>query len=68
MPVAAYAEADDRYQRAGIRLTGLVISENGRKFVKVHGDGTGPLELGRELAEKAIRQGADEILNTIAAR
>ena len=27
-----------------------------------------PLELGHELAEKAIRQGADEILNTIAAR
>ena len=68
VPVAAYAEANGRYQGTGIRLTGLVISENGRKFIKVHGDGTGPLELGHELAEKAIRQGADEILNTITAR
>jgi hydroxymethylbilane synthase len=68
VPVAAYAEANGRYQGTGIRLTGLVISEDGRKFVKVHADGTDPLELGQELAEKAIRQGADEILNTIAAR
>jgi hypothetical protein len=30
--------------------------------------GTDALELGHELAEKAIRQGADEILNTISAR
>ena len=67
VPVAAYAEADDRLQGAGIRLTGLVISEDGMKFVKVHDEGTGPLELGQGLAEKAIRQGADEILNTIAA-
>jgi hydroxymethylbilane synthase len=68
VPVAAYAEANGRYQGTGIRLTGLVISEDGRKFVKVRADGTDPLELGQELAEKAIRQGADEILNTIAAR
>ncbi len=68
VPVAAYAEADDRYPGSGIRLTGLVISEDGRKFVKVHAAGTGPLELGHELAEKAIRRGADEILNTITVR
>ena len=68
VPVAAYAEANDRYPESGIRLTGLVISEDGRKFVKVQDEGTGPLELGQGLAEKAIRQGADEILNTITVR
>jgi hydroxymethylbilane synthase len=68
VPVAAYAEAHGRYQGSTIRLTGLVISEDGRKFVKIHADGTDSLELGQELAEKAIRHGADEILNTITAR
>jgi porphobilinogen deaminase len=40
----------------------LVISVDGRKAIKVTGEGTDPLQLGQELAQKAIAQGADEIL------
>ncbi|MBN2116117.1 MAG: hydroxymethylbilane synthase [Anaerolineales bacterium] len=54
VPVAAYA--------AAISLTGLVISEDGRKAIKVTGEGMDALALGNELAQKAISQGAGEIL------
>lgn len=62
VPVAAYAEAGVRGQGSGVRLTGLVISEDGRKAIKVTGEGVDALALGNELARKAISQGADEIL------
>jgi len=73
VPVAAYAEAGARSQVSGaalngealskgVRLTGLVISEDGTKPIKVSGEGTNALELGNELAQKAISQGAHEIL------
>jgi hydroxymethylbilane synthase len=55
VPVAAFAEA-------AIRLTGLVISEDGKMAVKVTGEGADALELGRQLAQKALSQGADKIL------
>jgi hydroxymethylbilane synthase len=58
VPVAAYAEC----QVSGIRLTGLVISEDGKKAIKVTGEGADALKLGNELAQKAISQGANEIL------
>jgi porphobilinogen deaminase len=45
-----------------IRLAGLVISADGTKAVKVAGQGTDALQLGNELARKAIEQGAGEIL------
>lgn len=60
VPVAAYAVT--REQSSGITLTGLVISEDGTRSVKVTGQGTDALQLGVELAHKAIVQGADEIL------
>lgn len=62
VPVAAYAEADSRYQVSGIRLTGLVISEDGTRPIKVTGEGVEALKLGNELAQQAISQGANEIL------
>jgi hydroxymethylbilane synthase len=62
VPVAAYAEAGVRGQGLGVRLTGLVISEDGGKAIKVTGEGADALALGKELAQKAISQGADEIL------
>ena len=61
VPVAAYAAAISD-QLSAFSLTGLVISEDGGKAIKVTGEGTDALALGKELARKAISQGADEIL------
>ena len=58
VPVAAYANVDNQT----ISLTGLVISEDGKKVIKVAGQGTHALQLGIELAHKAMEQGAGEIL------
>lgn len=65
VPVAAYAECKMKNAECGIELTGLVISEDGKHVVKVTGEGTDALQLGNELAQKAIRQGASEILKLI---
>jgi hydroxymethylbilane synthase len=61
VPVAAHAEVSSE-QPSMICLTGLVISGDGTKAVKVTGQGTDALQLGKELARKAIDQGAGEIL------
>jgi len=58
VPVAAYA----RIMSDELLLTGLVISEDGKKIVKVTGQGTEPFQLGNDLAQGAITQGANEIL------
>jgi hydroxymethylbilane synthase len=60
VPVAAYGTMSGRL--SAINLSGLAISENGNRAVKVTGQGTEAIELGQELARKAIQQGADEIL------
>ena len=62
VPVAAYAETVVNSQMSGIRLTGLVVSTDGTKAIRVNGEGTDALQLGEQLAQKAISQGADEIL------
>jgi len=64
VPVAAYAEVISD-QSSVISLTGLVISEDGKTVIKVMDEGTDALELGHELAQKAIAHGAAEILNLI---
>ena len=61
VPVAAHAEVSSQ-QLSMIYLTGLVISADGTKAVKVTGNGTDAWQLGKELARKAIEQGAGEIL------
>jgi hydroxymethylbilane synthase len=61
VPVAAYAEKI-RDERLEMRLTGLVISEDGKKAIRVTGEGADAPGLGNELAQKAIAQGADQIL------
>ena len=61
VPVAAYAEVEGRTSKV-ITLTGLVISESGKKAVHVQGTGTDAQLLGKELARQAIVQGAHEIL------
>jgi hydroxymethylbilane synthase len=63
VPVAAYATNSN--QSSAISLTGLVISEDGKTVVKVTGEGIDALELGNELAQKAINNGADKILKLI---
>ncbi len=64
VPVAAYAAVNNN-QSLVINLTGLVVSENGKKIVKVMGQGNDTLKLGNELARQAIQQGADKILKMI---
>ncbi len=63
VPVAAYAAALSQ-QRPALSLTGLVISEDGKRAIKVTGKGTDALKLGNRLALQAISQGANEILAT----
>jgi hydroxymethylbilane synthase len=62
VPVAAYAETMIGSQVPGISLIGLVMSVDGKQSIKVTGAGTDALELGYELARKAISQGAGEVL------
>lgn len=62
VPVAAYAEAVGSGHTSGIRLTGLVSAVDGSLGIKVNGEGKDALQLGNELAQKAISQGANEIL------
>ncbi len=66
VPVAAFAEVNS-HQSSVISLIGLVISEDGKKAVRVTGQGTDSIHLGNELAQKAIQQGANEILKLITA-
>jgi hydroxymethylbilane synthase len=64
VPVAAYASVISD-QSPVISLTGLVASIDGTQIVKVSGEGANPVELGKSLAQKAIAQGADEILKLV---
>lgn len=61
VPVAAYATFEGQRSNV-ITLTGLVISEDGKKVVKVASQGADALKLGNELAQQAISQGANEIV------
>jgi hydroxymethylbilane synthase len=57
-PVGAYG----RVEGGRVRLDGLVASIDGRHIVRVHAEGDDPLDLGRLLADLAIRQGAAALL------
>ncbi len=57
VPVAAHGTMNH-----AINLTGVVASPDGKKIIKVRGQGYDPLQLGNELAQQAIAQGAHEIL------
>ena len=61
VPVAAYARVKGQKSNV-ITLTGLVSSVDGKQNIKVVGEGSDPLELGKRLAKEAISQGASEIL------
>ncbi len=57
-PVAAHAVCEEQI----IHLTGLAATPDGRKVVRVIGEGTDPRALGLRLAEQALAQGAGECL------
>ena len=61
VPVAAYG--DFRPQTSDLSLTGLVSSPDGKKAIKVTGEGNDAVVLGQKLAEEALVQGAARILN-----
>lgn len=65
VPVAAYAKVAGQTSEV-IMLKGLVISEDGGQVVKVTGRDVDALQLGNQLAQQAISQGADEILKRAA--
>ncbi len=66
VPVAAYAVSSK--QSAVINLKGLAISEDGKKVVKVNGQGTDAIQLGTKLSQKAIEQGASKILGVSSVK
>ncbi len=69
VPVAAYAAVNSEQPVLSeveglsvVSLTGLVVSEDGKKIIKVNRQGVDALQLGNDLAQQAISQGASEIL------
>lgn len=67
VPVAAYAKVVGQTSKVTM-LKGLVISEDGEQVVKVTGRDVDALQLGNQLAQQAISQGADEILKRAAVQ
>jgi hydroxymethylbilane synthase len=65
VPVAAYASVSGD-QSPVISLMGLVASIDGKQTIKVAIEGADPLGLGKQLAQEAITQGADQILGLTA--
>ena len=63
-PVAAYAQD----LNGSLDLAGLVASLDGRRVIRVRGSGEDPLELGAALGQKALAEGAGEVLRGIAER
>jgi hydroxymethylbilane synthase len=61
-PVAAYAQSPTSNLKPHISLVGLVASTDGRHVIRVSSEGTDPLSLGIELAQRALGQGAGEWL------
>ncbi len=61
LPVAALAHADA--ERGQIDLTGVVISADGKRSIRLNAVGDSADELGAQLAELAIQRGAKELLS-----
>ncbi|MBI3763055.1 MAG: hydroxymethylbilane synthase [Chloroflexi bacterium] len=61
-PVAAFAESRIGNRTSIIAMTGLVASPDGRRVIRVSGEGDYPTTLGAELARQALAQGARELL------
>jgi hydroxymethylbilane synthase len=59
LPVGAYASV----QAKSITLQGVVASDDGKRVIRVSGQGHDPRELAARLASEAVSQGAGEILH-----
>ncbi len=59
VPVGAYAAP----KGAGLHLTGLVAAPDGSRLIRVEAEGNHPENLGRLLAEEALRRGAAALLS-----
>ncbi len=62
VPLGAYAEAG----RNGLLLRALVASSDGKRVLRAQGEGQDPEDLGAAVAAELRRQGADEILSSLA--
>ena len=58
VPLGAFAQRSARE----VLLNGIVAASDGRRVVRVSGEGRDPAELGRRLAGEALAQGAGELL------
>ncbi len=61
-PVAAFGQCATDSGQQSVSLAGLVASLDGKQLIKVTGKGIDPSQLGNELAQSAIQQGAHQIL------
>jgi len=61
-PVAAYARCPISNIKYQISMVGLVASTDGKQVIRVMGEGSSPIDLGIELAQQALAQGAGELL------
>ncbi len=61
-PVAAYAQPAIHHPQSTIAMTGLVAARDGRRVVRVSGQGRDPTALGEQLAQQALAQGGGELL------
>jgi hydroxymethylbilane synthase len=61
-PVAAYAQSQITNLESRMSLQGLVASIDGRRVIRVSGEGSDPVLLGIELAQRALAQGAGGLL------
>jgi hydroxymethylbilane synthase len=59
LPVAAYANLKENH----IEMNALAASVDGKEVVRVHGVGDDPMDLGANLANAALAQGAGEFLH-----
>lgn len=61
-PVAALALRGVEPAERGYRMVGRVVASDGSRMIEVSDGGGDPEELGRKLAEEALRRGAKEML------
>ena len=61
LPVGAYATV----QHGWIHLHGVVASLDGSQVIRLQGEGQDALQLGKNLAQQAVQQGADQILSEL---
>jgi len=61
-PVAAYAHPVSEDGSGLIELTGLVASVDGQRLIRITRQGPDPIRLGQQVAQDALRQGAQELL------